>query len=570
MQPTAPYSGSPAQQGASSAQAVNFIAPESVSESSRIARLFSFCLPKVADLFVKNLDSQNRENRSHKAERYNPIGFNRMIDFAINKIGQDGETRDKIACYLEGRKEFRDFDNDDISIPFSPEMMQQKQELIDKIRETNYQGKQVNNFSNNELKTELLKLKQRQEGSKWSVKQVTKVINVADSLHVTAQEQKKAGWTSVQLLSELDLLWLSDELWDAKCDFRNYSTTHQQLQDLFDRLIQITPDTSKEDLERLFTTYFWMTPLMGSSEAFEQLHRAEGEDFDAPLKRFYQDLKKPDSTFLTLLDGEIQKRRISANQAKKEVQLLEREKRSLSFLKFKKWFDPTHGVVFFDLFNKINHFTVQKPIIARAVKWMNSSVKDQSLSSFWATMGITSLVASYVLYKVAQFFFALTIATVCYAVGSIAWVLATLVRDCIGQGSHCLVDWLKRGEIKDLSKKNRAAIANDARLSIIDNQLRSQVHHVAGVRGLEIERILNRPMTGQDVADFGLEGQRPIWRFDGAGSESDDPEDDRDVCSPDSLRIAAAISIQRVYRVHLGRKVSKPAIQPEPFMRSKL
>jgi len=77
-------------------------------------------------------------------------------------------------------------------------------------------------------------------------------------------------------------------------------------------------------------------------------------------------------------------------------------------------------------------------------------------------------------------------------------------------------------------------------------------------------------MTGQDVANFGLEGQRPVWRFDGAGSESDDPEDDRDVCSPDSLRIAAALSIQRVYRVHLGRKVPKPAIQPMPFMRSKL
>ena len=462
MQPTAPYSGSPAQQGASSAQAINFIAPESVSESSRIARLFSFCLPKVADLFGKNLDSQNRKNHSHKAARYNPIGFNRMIDFAINKIGQDGETRDTIACYLEGRKEFCDFDNDNILIAFSPEMMQQKQELIDKIRETNYQGKQVNNFDNEELKTELLKLKQRQEGSKWSVKQVTKVINVADSLHVTAQEQKKAGWTSVQPLAKLDLLRLSDELRNAKCDFRNYSTTHQQLQNLFDQLIQITPDTSKEDLERLFNTYFWMTSLMGRTEAFDQLRRAEGEEIDAPLKRFYQDLKKPDSTFLTLLDGEIQKKRISANQAKKEVQLLEREKRSLTFLKFKKWFDPTEGLVFFDLFHKINHITVQKPIIARAVEWMNSSVKDQSISSFWATMGITSLVASYVLYKVAQFFFALTIATVCYALGSIAWVLAILVRDCIGQGFHCFVDGLKRGEIKDLSKKNLAAISNTA------------------------------------------------------------------------------------------------------------
>ena len=150
-------------------------------------------------------------------------------------------------------------------------------------------------------------------------------------------------------------------------------------------------------------------------------------------------------------------------------------------------------------------------MIARAVEWMNSSVKDKSLSSFWATIGITSLVASYVLYKVAQFFFALTIATVCYAVGSIAWVLATLVRDCIGQGSHYFVDWLKRGEIKDLSSKNRSEIANETRLSIIDNQLRSQVHHIAGVKGLEIERILKRPMTGQDVADFGLAGQRPVW-----------------------------------------------------------
>ena len=297
------------------------------------------------------------------------------------------------------------------------------------------------------------------------------MINIADSLNVTAQEQKQVGWTSVQLLSELDLLWLSDELWDAKCDFRNYSTTHQQLQDLFDQLIQITPDTSQEDLRELFKTYLLMNRLMDSSEAFDQLQRAEGEEIDAPLKRFYQDLKKPDSTFLTLLDGEIQKRRISANQAKKEVQLLEQEKRSLTFLKFKKRFDPTEGVVFFDLFHKINHITLQKPIIARAVEWMNSSVKDQSISSFWATMGITSLVASYVLYKVAQFFFALIIATVCYAAGSIAWVLATLARDYIGQGAHCFLDGLKRGEIKDLSKKNLAAIANDARLSIINNQL---------------------------------------------------------------------------------------------------
>jgi hypothetical protein len=255
---------------------------------------------------------------------------------------------------------------------------------------------------------------------------------------------------------------LSDIHERPKTTHRYDSLSHHQFQDLFDRLIQITPDTSKEDLERLFTTYSWMTRLMGRTEAFDQLRLAEDEDFDAPFNRFYQDLKKPDSTFLTLLDGEIQKRRISANQAKKEVQLLEREKRGLTFLKFKKRFDPTEGVVFFDLFHKINHITVQNPIIARAVEWMNSSVKDQSISSFWATMGITSLVASYVLYKVAQFFFALTIATVCYTVGSIAWVLATLVRDCIGQGSHCLVDWLKRGEIKDLSKKNLAAISNTA------------------------------------------------------------------------------------------------------------
>jgi hypothetical protein len=381
-----------------------------------------------------------------------------MIDFAINKIGQDGETKDTIACYLEGRKEFCDFDNDNILIPFSPEMMQQKQALIDKIRKTDDQGYRVNKFDNEELKTELLKLKQRQEGSKWSVKQVTKVINVADSLHVTAQEQKQAGLTSVQLLSELDRLLLSDKLSVPKFVLRNNSTTHQQLQNLFDKLIQTTPDTSKEDLRSLFETYKLMTRLMDHSDAFDHLDQAQGEGIDAPFDRFYRDLQRPDSTFLTLLDGEIQKKRISANQAKKEVQFLERQERSLGYLKFKKWTDPTEGLVFFDLFHKFNNLTLQKPIIAWPVEWMNSSVKDQSLSSFWATMGITSLVASYVLYKVAQFFLSLAIAAVCYAFCTTAWGLATLVRDFFGQGVHCIKHKLTTGEIRDLSKKNLVAM----------------------------------------------------------------------------------------------------------------
>ncbi|NDE63317.1 MAG: hypothetical protein EB053_03070 [Chlamydiae bacterium] len=503
MQPTAPYSGSPAQQGASSAQAINFIAPESVSESSRIARLFSFCLPKVADLFGKNYQAAKTANRDSHLMMFEQSSFNAMIDSAIKKLKDPKETNQSIWEFIKESGTYKDVDGK--SVRFSSQVDARLNGLgcstfFKKIDDTE--------MSKREIEALLLGNKYRAQKRPLAV---TRLINIADSLHVTAQEQKQVDWTSVQILSKSDLLWLSDELMDAKCDFRNYSTTHQQLQGLFDRLIQITPDTSKEDLEELFKLYQVYTHLMDHSEAFDQFKSSEGENSDAPFNRFYQDLKKPDSTFLTHLDGEIQKKRISANQAKKEVQLLEREKRSLEYLKFKKWFDPTEGLVFFDLFHKINHFTVQKPMIARAVEWMNSSVKDKSLSSFWATIGITSLVASYVLYKVAQFFFALTIATVCYAVGSIAWVLATLVRDCIGQGSHYFVDWLKRGEIKDLSSKNRSEIANETRLSIIDNQLRSQVHHIAGVKGLEIERILKRPMTGQDVADFGLAGQRPVW-----------------------------------------------------------
>jgi hypothetical protein len=486
MHPSALNCGSPC-----SAQPV---APEAVSEPSRFARLFSFCLPKVADLFGQNYQEAKTANQDSHLMMFEQSPFNAMIDSAIKKLKDSQETNQSIWEFIEESSYYKDFDGKEVR--FSSQVDARLNGLGCGTFFTRIDGTEM---SKEEIKALLLASKFRAQRRPLAV---TRLINVADSLHVTAQKQ--AGLTSVQLLSESDLLHLSGKLGDAKSKSTIDSTTHKQLQNLFDRLIQITPDTSKEDLERLFNTYLWMTPLFESSEEFNHLRRAEREEIDAPFDRFYQDLKKPDSTFLTLLDGEIQKKRISANQAKKEVQFLERQERSLGYLKFKKWTDPTEGLVFFDLFHMINNLTFQKPIIARAVKWMNSSVKDQSLSSFWATMGITSLVASYVLYKVAQFFLSLAIAAVCYIVGSTAWGLATLFRDLLGEGAHWFVDWLKRGEIKDLSKKNRSAIANDDRGTVIQNQLQSHLLNCAGVLGLEIAQQLNRPLRGRDVVNFKL------------------------------------------------------------------
>ena len=112
----------------------NPLAPEALSESSRMARLFTFCLPKVADLFGKNLDSSATENENLTAERYNPIGFNDLIDSAIHSIGREGESKDTILDYLNNATFFVDLDDSRIFYSFNDGFMAKKLKLVDELR----------------------------------------------------------------------------------------------------------------------------------------------------------------------------------------------------------------------------------------------------------------------------------------------------------------------------------------------------------------------------------------------------------------------------------------------------
>ncbi|MBU6149131.1 MAG: hypothetical protein KGQ54_02935, partial [Verrucomicrobia bacterium] len=92
----------------------NLLAREALSESSRMARLFTFCLPKVADLFGKNYQAAKTVNRDSHLMMFEQSPFNAMIDSAVKKLQDSQETNQSIWEFIEESGYYKDFDGKEV------------------------------------------------------------------------------------------------------------------------------------------------------------------------------------------------------------------------------------------------------------------------------------------------------------------------------------------------------------------------------------------------------------------------------------------------------------------------
>lgn len=428
-------------------------APQAISEA------FSVAFPKIHDLFRANYAAATDQNKDLKVSRYTPIGFNQMIDHAISMIGQEGQTKETIAGYLEGKKDFVDFDDDCILIPFNRDLMTQ---LVDKIRGTN---------SDSELKTELLKIKQASEGSEFSAKWVTKLINLSTSLANTAAQSNKVEWTDLSA-QRLNLRCeRADKIAAAEAEYHQNYNQLAELEKLLRDLAGINASTTSNDIDAFFNKFLELKPfivqLIGSgNEQAGAVSRLLDQIDDNPDSKiaFFKDLQKTESDYFTILMRSVVKAEQKVIEKAAPLYLANREVRTEGFDKFDLRFDPRTGIIFKDVFNKCNNFEAPTKWLSKLVQKLNTSLIDPSKGSFWATTANVALVGLFVIFKMAQAVVSLGLASICYLGGLAAWVIGKSGRYIFGQGLDRLKDYFDKTHIpKNNNLELQAEIAKSDR-----------------------------------------------------------------------------------------------------------
>ncbi|NDE63318.1 MAG: hypothetical protein EB053_03075 [Chlamydiae bacterium] len=433
----------------------------------------SVAFPKLHSLFGQNLDQSKSTNIRCKNARYIPIGFNQIIELTISKIGKEGETRETIVDYLERRNDFCDFDDDNAKISFSDELQKKKSELIAKLRNREIE------INDTLLKQELILLKQSAEGSERFAKAFTKVINITESLQSTAQESSPFQSTDIS-----DTLGALKETRDTKIETANRA--FQDARNLLSELEQLfldlcSPEMRPEQLDEHFQTFLRLKEsmknlLQGDYPEAEKIEALLNAIENSPLSKlkFFEDLTKTDSSYLQILNRSVVKAREDAVKKKEELNLAEREQRSEGFDQFDLRFDPRSFIIFKDMFNRINNFTVPCSLFSRSIEASKLNMIDPSKCSFFATLKVITGVSLYVIFQMAKAVTALSFASLCYLLGSAYWVAGVACRFIFIQGWDRVKDLRKNNEgLQDNSQTNVRKIANQERITRLPSLLKN-------------------------------------------------------------------------------------------------
>lgn len=453
---------------------------ENVSQKLEVA------FPAIHALFGTNYEAATVQNRDLKVSRYTPIGFNQMIDRAISMIGQAGETKETIATYLERRTDFRDFDNDEISIPFSRHLITP---LADKIKATK---------SDSELKTELLKFKQASEGSEFSAKVVTKLINLSTSLANTAAESKKVECTDLRAQRVGLGLERVEKVITAGDEYHQSHNQLAVLEELLRGLAGINDGTTPDEIDAFFDKFLELKPsimrLIGTGNEQARAVTSLLDQIDgSPASKiaFFKDLQKTESDYFKILMRSVVKARQEVIEKAALLNLANREVRTEGFNKFDLRYDPRTGIIFKDVFNKCNNLEAPTKLLSKLVQRLNTSLIDPSKGSVIATGLNVALVGLYVIFKMAQAVVSLGFASMCYIVGSAAWGIGKSGRYIFGQGFDRLKDHFKKTHIpKNNNLELQAEIALSDRPANLLAGLRLTDFYKAYEATLKLQRVV--------------------------------------------------------------------------------
>jgi hypothetical protein len=406
-------------------------------------------LPKLHALFTTNLAAARDTNRPCNERVLGQVQFNEMIDELVKEIEKPEVN---ITAFTSSYMDDKDFGHEmrahwgGIRFRNEIDMAMVKEDLLAAKFNTSF-------FS----------------------KGVVRLTNVAESLARTGLESKKVEWTDLSSKRRDVALQRVHKIEQAEQALRDSADLNTELENLLGYLTR-NPDTRR--LDALFNQFLGfkdeMKRLCGTgrhgarkSELLDQL-----DDSEASKLKFYQDLLKPDSSYLQILLRSVVKAKDEAIAKAKELDLANREVRDDKFIEKDLRYDLRSFIVFKDVFNKINNLTIPWHIVSGPMKMFKASMIDRSAGSFFATLGIVIWVASYTFFQIAKAAVACASATIAYGATSIFWACYVSGRFVFGQGFDRLKDeYTKKNQPQDNSLRDQAAIADEARISSLQEAL---------------------------------------------------------------------------------------------------
>lgn len=489
-----------------------FLVAGDIGQQSKLSKGLSVAFPKLHALFTTNLAAAKEANLAINTRVLNEVKFNELIDAAIKKL----DVKEGEAGYMNPTSIIETLAR--LIFNLGPALNSKFQSV--------FQDADIADLTPEEIKTRLITAKINAQSFAGGVVRLT---NIAESLTRTALQSKKVEWTNLgaklgAFRDERDL-----KIASAYRECRKDFDLLDELETLLKDLSAIDNRTPAGDIDVHFHHFVALTEVMKELYGTGHELTASVKDLldqldDSPESKinFYNDLLKPESDYLKILLRSVVFARRKFNEKAPQLNLAYRGMRSEKFDKFNLRFSPKAGIIFRDIFNKINNFTCERALVSKPISWFKESLIDRSKSSVCATAGIVAGVGLYFFSEVGKAVFALIAASTAYVACSIIWLVVVGGRFMIGQGYDRLKDeFQKKNQVRNSSNELQGKINSQTRPNELLTGLRTTEFYQAYEAKKEAEaeeaRILKEAEAeAAKIIRDGEEADKFLAQFQGA------------------------------------------------------